>query len=89
MKHAIMIELDDSAYVFATEKAQRYGFVSVEDFVNDCLLADDDDLPVTSAVRKAIEVGLADMSAGRMSTTEEVNQHLAEVRARWISEHAQ
>ncbi len=82
MHHSI--ELSDQAFRAFSQTARELG-LSVADYLNQSAQAkiEPDGFSLTPEVRAGIERGLADAESGRLVSPDEVQQTLAEHKAKW------
>jgi hypothetical protein len=88
------VQLNDKLYKEAERRAREAGFASVDEFVADQLETDfsdeqeDFDSHFTPEVVAHLDRISGDMQAGKNVSTEEVDQHLADVRETWLKDQA-
>ena len=81
----ITIKVAETTYNAAKEKAERRGYLSVEEYVSDWLEHDSaPDIPMTPKLELALEQGLADSRDNRVVSREELDLRHEERRAQWI-----
>jgi len=80
----ITIKLNESTYSVVKQNAEMRGYLSVEEYISDWLEIDAAAIPMTSEHASAIELGIADVKAGRVMTLDEHRQRHAERRATWL-----
>ena len=84
----ITIKVAETTYNAAKEKAERRGYLSVEEYVSDWLEHDSSpEIPMTPELELALEQGLADSSDNRVVSREELDLRHEERRAQWIKAH--
>ena len=81
----ITIKVAEGTLNSAKEKAKRFGYFSVEEYLG-AMLEDDANLevPMTLELAVALEEGLADRRAGRVISLEELDRRHAEQRLSWM-----
>ena len=85
------VELSESAYRVAVQRSADGGFATVDEYVADVILQDVEltrlelDRLFTPDRMAQIAEGQADVAAGRVLTSAEVQVNLARVRAEWVA----
>ena len=88
------VQLNDKLYREAERRAREAGFGSVDEFVADQLETDfseeqeDFDRRFTPEVVAHLDRISEEMQAGKSVSTQQVDQHLADVRETWLKNHA-
>ena len=80
-----MHNVAESTYNAAKRKAERCGYLSVEEYVSAWL--DDGaslEIPMSPELALALEEGLADSRTGEVISLDELNRRHAEQRTSWI-----
>jgi hypothetical protein len=88
------VQLTDEVFEEAQRRARKAGFASVDEFVADRLATDFSDDPddfddrFTPGLLAQLDRISQDMNSGKSVSTDELEQHLADVRAAWLKDHA-
>jgi predicted transcriptional regulator len=81
----LVINIEQSTYIAAQEKAAKDGYLSIEDYVGD-LVGNDAVayVAMNQPLAYALNEGIADYDAGRVISSEEIKRLHEMDRARWI-----
>jgi hypothetical protein len=88
------IQLNDRLYEEAQRRAREAGFASVDEFVADRLEGEfsgeqeDFDGQFTPELMSHLDRLSDEMKAGNSVSTEQVDQHIGEIRKAWLKDHA-
>jgi PHD/YefM family antitoxin component YafN of YafNO toxin-antitoxin module len=88
------IQLRDDLYKTVQRRAHAAGFASVDDFVSEqlevelSLEREDFDPRFTPPVLEHLDRLSNESKAGKTISSEDVRQHISNVRAQWLKDHA-
>lgn len=83
------VRIDEKLYEKALESARSQGYASVDDYVAEVvrLRFEEEDWPLPSWMITEIEKGIADLNAGRVKSSAEVDEMLSAVEKSWVEKN--
>lgn len=83
------VRLDEKLYKKALESAKSQGYESVDEYVAEVvrLRFEEEDSPLPEWMMKEVAKGIADIDAGRVMSSADVDKMLSSVEEKWVEQN--